>query len=221
MSPTKALTAGMLAVLAGSGLAGCGRMADNTSLYSVHQPVVERSNYTIDLRTGPGGLPVGEEGRLAGWLEAMDLKYGDRLAIEDPAMSPATRDEIARLAAKHGILLSEGAPVTPGYVEPGSARVVLTRTTASVPGCPDWSVKTDFNPRNGNSSNYGCAVNSNLAAMVADPEDLVRGQDGTEQQLIYGASRAVAKGQAPSTSGSAGGGTSGGSGGISLGGSGD
>ena len=93
MSPTKALTAGMLAVLAGSGLAGCGRMADNTSLYSVHQPVVERSNYTIDLRTGPGGLSVGEEGRLAGWLEAMDLKYGDRLAIE---LNGARRDAKGR-----------------------------------------------------------------------------------------------------------------------------
>jgi pilus assembly protein CpaD len=30
-------------------------------------------------------------------------------------------------------------------------------------------------------SNYGCATNSNLAAMIADPEDLVRGKTGGPQ----------------------------------------
>jgi pilus assembly protein CpaD len=30
------------------------------------------------------------------------------------------------------------------------------------------------------SSNYGCAVNSNLAAMVANPADLVLGRPGAE-----------------------------------------
>ena len=28
-------------------------------------------------------------------------------------------------------------------------------------------------------SNFGCAVNCNLAAMVANPEDLVHGREGT------------------------------------------
>jgi pilus assembly protein CpaD len=27
-------------------------------------------------------------------------------------------------------------------------------------------------------SNYGCSINSNLAAMIADPEDLVHGREG-------------------------------------------
>jgi pilus assembly protein CpaD len=30
-------------------------------------------------------------------------------------------------------------------------------------------------------SNYGCATNTNLAAMIADPEDLVRGKTGDSQ----------------------------------------
>jgi pilus assembly protein CpaD len=29
------------------------------------------------------------------------------------------------------------------------------------------------------TSNYGCSVNANFAAMVAQPEDLVRGMPGT------------------------------------------
>ena len=35
-------------------------------------------------------------------------------------------------------------------------------------------------------SNYGCAVNSNLAQMVANPDDLVRGQEarGSDSRAV-------------------------------------
>jgi pilus assembly protein CpaD len=56
-------------------------------------------------------------------------------------------------------------------------RVIVTRSTASVPSCPDWSTSSDANYNSGNHSNHGCAINSNIAAMIADPEDLVRGRD--------------------------------------------
>ena len=49
---------------------------------------------------------------------------------------------------------------------------------ASVPGCPDHSRMTGIEFEGNTNSNYGCAVNSNLAAMIARPEDLVRGQPG-------------------------------------------
>jgi pilus assembly protein CpaD len=63
--------------------------------------------------------------------------------------------------------------------------VIASRATASVPGCPVWSGR-DIAPLNNTSSNYGCATNSNLAAMVANPNDLIQGQDGT----VSGASTA-------------------------------
>jgi pilus assembly protein CpaD len=59
-------------------------MATNRSLYSMNQPVVERTNYTFDVSTGAGGLTYAEQRRLAGWFEAMDLRYGDRIALVDP-----------------------------------------------------------------------------------------------------------------------------------------
>src|SRR5690606_28670750 len=62
-----------------------------------------------------------------------------------------------------------------GAVPQGSLRVVITRASAYVPGCPDWSSKSSINFNNATSSNYGCATNSNLAAMVADPNDLIKG----------------------------------------------
>ncbi|MBE5073701.1 CpaD family pilus assembly protein [Erythrobacteraceae bacterium E2-1 Yellow Sea] len=184
--------AGALALSLGLVLGGCGGMpSGNTSLYSVKQPVVERTNYSFDVRTGYEGLDVSEQQRLAGWFESMDLGYGDRVSIDDPMSSDATREAVSKLAGRHGVLIEETAPVTSGHVQPGYARVVLTRSTASVPGCPDWSAKSDANFNNAASPNYGCATNSNLAAMVANPQDLIEGQKGTGETVIMSSTKAI------------------------------
>lgn len=159
-------------------LAGCGSLGSNTSMYSVHQPVVERTNYAIDVNADSSGIPAEEKRRLSEWFDAMQLRYGDRVAIDygSSYASIATQQAISDAAADRGILVSDTVPVTSGQVAPGTVRVVLTRSTASVPSCPDWSTASDSNFNTSNHSNYGCSINSNLAAMIADPEDLVRGR---------------------------------------------
>lgn len=160
---------------------GCGGLPTNRSIYSEKQPVVERSNFVFDVQTNAGGLPISEQQRLNGWFESMGLGYGDRVTIEDPAANPAVSGAVQELAGRYGLIVSKIAPTTQGFLEPGNARVVITRSSASVPGCPDWSAKSDANYNNATSPGYGCAVNSNLAAMVADPQDLLEGKasDGT------------------------------------------
>lgn len=180
-----------LAVSLGLSLAACGGMPKNPTLYSVKQPVVERTNYTLDVQSGAGGLSVPEQQRLDAWFEAMQLGYGDRVSIDDPVNSGATRDAIARLAERRGVLVSNGAPATVGFVNPGQTRVVITRSSASVPGCPDWSESSDMNYTNGTNANYGCATNSNLAAMIANPEDLITGQTGTGTTVVSTSNKAI------------------------------
>lgn len=159
-------------------LAACGG-TQNLGLESVHQPIVSRADYAFDVSAGPDGLAPGEADRLAGWLGTLQSGYGDRLAIDDGgARDPRIRADVAAVAAESGLLLADSAPVTPGAVTPGTVRVVLTRTSASVPGCPDKSRVYQPNFDAHTSSDFGCGVNSNLAAMVAQPEDLVRGQRG-------------------------------------------
>jgi len=189
-----------LALSLATTLAACGGLAGNRTLESVNQPVVERSNFVLDVQSGPGGLSFPEQRRVAGWLEAMDLRSGDRLSIDDPLDSAATRTAVASLAGRYGILLSDDAPVTGGYVNAGTARIVLTRSTASVPNCPNWKAKSDFNPNNATSANYGCAVNSNLAAMVANPEHLLKGEAGSGDTVIMSSNKAIKayRDQAPS-----------------------
>jgi pilus assembly protein CpaD len=180
-----------LALSLGLGLAGCGGMPQNTSLYSVKQPVVERTNMTLDVNTTPGGLPVSEQQRIAGWFETLKLQYGDRIAIENPGQNPAVTNAVRDLAGRYGLMIADAAPVTPGYLQPGQARVVITRSSASVPGCPDWSAKSDMNYTNGLSPGFGCAINSNLAAMVADPQDLLEGKKGSGETVISTSNKAI------------------------------
>lgn len=173
-------------------LAGCGGLTakNNNMIESVHQPIVERTNYTLDVATGSGGLSLPEQRRLAGWFDAMDLRYGDRISIDDPLNAGATRAAVEAIAAKYGILLSDSAPVTAGYVNAGTVRVIVSRSTASVPTCPVWD-NSEFSLKNNTGSNYGCAVNGNLAAMVANPEDLVRGTTDNGQTTAMTANKAI------------------------------
>ena len=64
------------------------------------------------------------------------------------------------------MILQPGAPVTAGAVAPGSVRVIVSRTRAEVPGCPNWSQPSQPNYNNQTMSNFGCGVNSNLAMTV-------------------------------------------------------
>lgn len=180
-----------LALALGLGLAGCGGMPENTSLYSVRQPVVERTNMVLDVTTTSAGLPISEQQRLNGWFDTLDLRYGDRIAVENPSQNPAVTGAVRDIAARYGLLISDTAPVTPGFVQPGQARVVITRSSASVPGCPDWSAQSDMNYTNGTSPNFGCAVNSNVAAMVADPQDLLEGKKGSGETVIATSNKAI------------------------------
>ena len=161
-------------------LGGC-MGTENRGLESVHQPIVSRSDYALDLGVADGSLARGEQRRLTDWMATMRLGYGDRIAIDDPAAEGyRARADVAAVVAQYGLLLSNEAPVTPAPLMPGSIRVVVSRTRADVPRCPDWSRDSTNDLTANTSSNYGCAINRNLAAMVANPADLVRGAAGID-----------------------------------------
>ena len=169
-----------LIIATGLSLSACSSLPSNRSVNSVHQPIVTRTNYAIDIDlTADGAIPLTEQRRLSGWFEAMSLRYGDRISIDDPTFSGGrlAQDTVARAVSNYGLLIGKTAPVTTGAVRANSIRVVVSRSTAEVPGCPNWSTKSQSNFKAATGANYGCATNSSLAAMIADPEDLVRGQE--------------------------------------------
>ncbi len=174
--------------LAGPALAQDGNPA--RGLESVNVPIVTRSDYMFDAAASDGSLPSSEQARLDAWFAGLDLGYGDAIFVEG-AYADAARSDVARVAGRYGMLVSNGSPISQGMVAPGSVRVVVSRTRASVPGCPNWSNKAQPNFKNHSMPNYGCAVNGNMAAMIADPNDLVWGREGNGVGDADSASRAI------------------------------
>lgn len=159
-------------------LSACGGTGySNRSLESVHQPVVRNATHQFDVAAGSGDLAPSEQGRLQGWFDAIGVRYGDRISIEDPSPYGASgaQSAIRGMIERRGLLLSHDVPVTTGAIPAGHLRVIVSRASAHVPGCPDWSTRSSINFNNATSANYGCATNSNIAAMVADPNDLIKG----------------------------------------------
>lgn len=173
-------------------VSGCQHSATDRpdrGMASVNVPVIVHSDYVFDAAAPGGSVPASEQVRLDAWFAGLGLGYGDSIYID--GSSPDARSDVAQVAGKYGMLVSDGAPVTQGAVAPGSVRVVVRRNRAEVPGCPNWSRPAQPNFQNRTMSNYGCGVNSAFAAMVANPQDLVHGREGDPYVDAAAASRGI------------------------------
>jgi len=170
----------LLPILLASAVAGCmtpGAPLASRGVESVNQPVLDRSTFTVDVAAPGGVLAPAETARLDGWFRSLDLGYGDSIYV-DGAYAGTARDQVAQIAGNYGMMVLPAAPVTAGAIPSDMVRVVVSRTRAEVPNCPNWSVPSQPNFENQSMSNYGCSVNSNLAMQVANPEDLFHGRQG-------------------------------------------
>ncbi|MEO7277394.1 MAG: CpaD family pilus assembly lipoprotein [Sphingomicrobium sp.] len=163
-----------------STVAACNNLPDHPDrgVASVHVPVVTSADYVFDAQAPDGTLAPGQPERLSGWFQGLDLGYGDRVYV-DGLYADAARSQVQAIAGEFGMMVTAGSPVTAGAVQPGMVRVVVSRRRAEVPGCPDWSRPAQPNYENQSMPQFGCGVNSNLAAMVANPEDLIHGREGS------------------------------------------
>ena len=59
----------LAAIAFGLALAGCGPV--NRGVVSVHQPVVTRADYTLDVGVDANGLRYGEGRRLTAWFDSL------------------------------------------------------------------------------------------------------------------------------------------------------
>lgn len=183
----------LTAILLASAVAACTAPHEYTAdrgVEAVNQPVLNRSTFVLDVAAPDGMLAPEEVGRLDGWFQGLDLGYGDSIFV-DGAYSDAARAQVSSIAGKYGMLVLPAAPVTAGVIQPGMVRVVVSRTRAEVPGCPNWSVPSQPNYKNRMMSNFGCSLNSDLAQMVADPQDLFHGREGNGYVDAITAAKAI------------------------------
>ncbi len=194
-------------VLAGVSPAMASKKAPvNRSLESVNQPVVQRTDYMFDATPdGYNSLSRSERQRILDWFDAIELGYGDRVSIVgDGRSGGGVSGAVADLVGQYGLLMADAAPRTVGEAPSGAVRIVVSRSTASVPGCPKWGDRFEADYQGGLSSEYGCAVNGNLAAMIANPEDLLQGRQTRSPLRTVTSNRAVKAYNAASPSGGGG-----------------
>ena len=161
-------------------------------LEPAHQPVVERTDFVFDVPgSGNGELDKADERRLTAWFDALGLRYGDHVSFNGANGVVGVRDSVSEIVARYGLLTEGDAPVTAGDPPAGSLRVVVSRSKAGVPGCPNWKDRSQADLAGGQSSNYGCAMASNMAAMIADPQDLVQGRSTNTDLRTATGSRAI------------------------------
>ena len=186
---------GVAAALAIAGLVGgchhdevvTGSIRPDISVETRH-PIVVREGYaTLDLL--PGGGPHGLTDREAADARAFAADWHDRgrgpIFVEMPVNGAADTLSRYALPAIRRQLVAGGAPraaiqVTryraggPGHLAPVRLRFAKLEAGLTRP-CGLWpSGGGDGNIENVPYENFGCAQQQNLAAMVADPEDLIR-----------------------------------------------
>lgn len=180
--------------LAALALAGCKNEGQGTQVagWSLVDPeqrhpiMVSQEPATINLHVARGSQGLTSQQRaevvdFAGRYRASDAG-NSRLVVSVPSGAPnevaamTAADDVRSLLAESGF--PEAAISVEAYHDEGGAqpplRIAYMRYVAKGPDCGhDWSENLAVNPRNVGHPNFGCANQHNLAAMIANPADLL------------------------------------------------
>jgi pilus assembly protein CpaD len=190
-------TASLLAALA----AGSCATPYNTSDGPMEDPVV---NHPIQVEPSYRSLKLSFSAPNAGLMPDDSQHFDDFVAdfIQHGNGSisvtvPSGRDASATIAYFGERMATAGVPrdrilVGTRDVAGGDMRVELGYISyqASTAPCGDWSASVTYTASNHPTANFGCAVQHNIAAQVADPRDLMAPQplgsgDAARRAVVY------------------------------------
>lgn len=177
-------------LLAGASLGGCMKTGPRYEAPFMlanpnerHPILVSNAEATLDLDIYPGatGLTHYQEGQLVSFLHGYGRDEGNRLLIRAPSGGSNERatmnafNDVKRVLRAHGFTsdMVQLEPYYASYKSNAPLRLSYMRYVAKAPDCPDWSENVVRDPQNMPYPNLGCATQTNLAAMVAEPRDLI------------------------------------------------
>jgi pilus biogenesis lipoprotein CpaD len=178
---------------------------------------VDRAQYrhTVFFATDRDDIVGSEQDRLIAFLKAVRPSINDSLRVEGHADERATElynldlaarrmDAVGRFLNDHGIshlemqasAFGEKAPAVEGSSEHAWRKnrrvdIVLERYLVTPPACPDWSRRSGVDFANNPHANFGCATQTNLGLMIANPRDLVRGRELAPGDAVHQANGIV------------------------------
>jgi pilus assembly protein CpaD len=157
-------------------LAGCAPASSYTETEAPKRITLDTSTTQLDLRFAPGSaaLALPDAARLRQAAASGGIKQTDRVTIAAAGTPYPAKERVAAVSAlllHYGIVPVSGAREAP----PNHAIVAVERTLVTLPPCPNWSRRPNSDFDNQASSNFGCATETNLGMMVANPSDLASG----------------------------------------------
>jgi pilus assembly protein CpaD len=174
------------------GLAACGAFnGRDDAMFDAryeHPISVDPQVVTLQVEVPQDKIALSASDRAA--LDSFAATYRARghgvLTIAAPSGSPNEAAAVSLVAEMRAALRDAGLPEPAiGYAAyrasaaNASAPIMLTyrRFVASASPCGNWTDDYAFAPNNGRTANYGCSTQSNLAAIIADPADLIGPRD--------------------------------------------
>jgi len=176
----------LLACAAFPALAGCAQSREQIGWSNHAHTQITAREVTAELKIDGvvSGEKLGDSERAAvkAFATAYEQEGKGKVVISRPSNGPSDVAALRAAADARAVMLAEGVDpinIAEGPYDASGARqapLLITYTTYEtvVPGCPDIS-SVDFADASSNSAlpSFGCAVNVSLAAMIADPSDLV------------------------------------------------
>jgi pilus assembly protein CpaD len=142
-----------------------------------HPITVEPSYQSLKLAWSPAeGLTQADNARFDAFVAAYRDHGNGSIAVSAPA-SPMAQGAVQYFAGRINAMgISRDKILVAAHdVADGDMRVEVNFVSyvASTEKCGDWSDDLSFTLTNSTPKNFGCSVQQNLAAMVADPRDLL------------------------------------------------
>ncbi len=159
-------------------------VADPTQNHPIR---VAQRPVTLDLvvQRGDYGLSPQRMADLEAFLEAYRQRGTGKLKILAPSGTPNESAAFrvlgdVRRALKNAKISRQAidfAPYSPEGDPEAPIRLSFARYVAEGPECGDWSEDLTRDEKNLPYANFGCATQHNLAAMIANPRDLITPRD--------------------------------------------
>lgn len=109
-----------------------------------------------------------------------NIGYGDVVLFDQGSGVSGDRIEALTLwFQKKGTSFGEADGIFGAMPAAGNITIYVERHIAELPDCQRWSRDTLNDTNNASGQPFGCTSQSNLAAMIADPKDLITGERGS------------------------------------------
>jgi len=177
MNTNRSLVAPALLMALALVVGACAPVTSYTDAEAPKRLKLDSTTTQLDVRFAPGTavLAAADAYHLRQVAAAGGISPSDRVTIAaagGPNLATQRVASVASVLLHYGVLVNAASLAD---VPPNHAIIEVGRTLVTLPACPNWSKPSSGDFGNQPSSNFGCATETNLGMMVANPSDLASG----------------------------------------------